>query len=154
MEIANRNKKFTIITGGILAAAIVGACVAVACTAVGDMITGEMSSFKDYFLSALSGAICGAIFGCLKIASIFGLMGVGALEGGLDSLIRQLGNGEFNLGTLLIDMGIGALCMGVFYNLGKVVRRIAPRAKNSLQNAIRKAMPRIKSGLTRAKEVV
>ena len=141
-----------VLTGGILAAAIVGACVAVACTAVGDMITGEMSSFKDYFLSALSGAICGAIFGCLKIASIFGLMGVGALEGGLDSLIRQLGNGEFNLRTLLIDMGLGALFGGIFYNLGKVVRRIAPRAKNALQNAIRKAMPRIKSGLTRAKE--
>ena len=141
-----------VFTAGILAAAIVGACVAVACTAVGDMITGEMSSFKDYFLSALSGAICGAIFGPLKIASLLGLMGVGALEGGLDSLIRQLGNGEFSFKTLLIDMGLGALLTGIFYNLGKVVRRIAPRAKNALQNAIRKAMPRIKSALNRVKE--
>lgn len=95
-----------VLSGGILGAAIVGAAVSVAVVAAGDMISGETSSFKDYFIAALSGAVCGAIFGPLKIAGLFKHVLVGGLEGAVDSLIRQLGNGEFSFNQLLMDVGL------------------------------------------------
>ncbi|ANY65222.1 hypothetical protein BBD42_01050 [Paenibacillus sp. BIHB 4019] len=108
-----------VVVGAVLAGAAIAGTAAVVSQAVSDIARGEVSDMGTYvstaFRETVIGAISGAVFGPFgPMANLGGRMAFGAVQNGLESVIRQTMEGKgFSFGTLALDMGIGGLTGGI-----------------------------------------
>ncbi|MCB2343362.1 hypothetical protein [Clostridium estertheticum] len=111
--------------------------IGVAGKAISDYASGAVSNMSSYtsigaresFVGALSGAIFGP-YGAFK--SYKGMMALGGLTNGIESVIRQTLEGKgINFKTLMLDAGIGALTAGAFHGAGKLFQKASPFVKKT-----------------------
>ncbi|WP_162523163.1 hypothetical protein, partial [Clostridium estertheticum] len=111
--------------------------IGVAGKAISDYASGVVSDLSSYtsigaresFVGALSGAIFGP-YGAFK--SYKGMMALGGLTNGVESLIRQTLEGKgINFKTLLLDAGFGAATAGMFHGAGKLFQKASPFVKKA-----------------------
>ncbi|MCB2357284.1 NucA/NucB deoxyribonuclease domain-containing protein [Clostridium estertheticum] len=150
-----------VFTGGTAIPAVAGALAAAGMAFAGGMIMGaigiagkaasdivdgavsDMSSYmsvgaRESFVGALSGAIFDP-YGAFK--SYKGMMALGGLTNGVESLIRQTLEGKgINFKTLMLDAGIGALTAGAFHGAGKLFQKASPFVKNAFSKIALKNM--------------
>ncbi|WLC82508.1 HNH/ENDO VII family nuclease [Clostridium estertheticum] len=111
--------------------------IGVAGKAISDCASGAVSDMSSYmsvgaresFVGALSGAIFGP-YGAFK--SYKGMMALGGLTNGVESVIRQTLEGKgINFKTLLLDAGFGAATAGMFHGAGKLFQKASPFVKKA-----------------------
>ncbi|MCB2343365.1 polymorphic toxin type 15 domain-containing protein [Clostridium estertheticum] len=111
--------------------------IGVAGKAISDYASGVVSDLSSYtsigaresFVGALSGAIFGP-YGAFK--SYKGMMALGGLTNGVESVIRQTLEGKgINFKTLLLDAGFGAATAGMFHGAGKLFQKASPFVKKA-----------------------
>ncbi|WP_309245268.1 hypothetical protein [Clostridium estertheticum] len=118
--------------------------IGVAGKAKSDHDSGEVSDMSSYtsigaresFVGAVTGAISGP-FGSLK--DIKGIIKLGGVTGGVESLIRQTLDGKgINPITVIKDAGKGILTLGLLHGAGKLIKGASPFIKNTINKIISK----------------
>ncbi|MPQ31923.1 hypothetical protein E4V42_10825 [Clostridium estertheticum] len=118
--------------------------IGVAGKAKSDHDSGEVSDMSSYtsigaresFVGAITGAISGP-FGSLK--DIKGIIKLGGVTGGVESLIRQTLDGKgINPITVIKDAGKGILTLGLLHGAGKLIKGASPFIKNTINKIISK----------------
>ncbi|MBU3157928.1 AHH domain-containing protein [Clostridium estertheticum] len=91
---------------------------------------------RESFVGAVTGAISGP-FGSLK--DIKGIIKLGGVTGGVESLIRQTLDGKgINPITVIKDAGKGILTLGLLHGAGKLIKGASPFIKNTINKIISK----------------